>query len=349
MKSLRVAALLLLVAAALAPSDARAQCACNDGLTGLLGCCGGDGERICAGGGCDACYAPAEQVVFSCAVPRLAGQTCGPAYPCDTDLSCMPMPWEAVGVQRCIPTLTFDDTPYSQPVCDAMYSEDLHLWIIGGDGGASATATFGAGLAASLVASGTVEWGTAYSKDGRYGCYYTYCGGAVTNVAAEIFGTNVGYYDYDDFAGTPTGVPMRSEGTSWVTSQAASIIGGVVEFQVQSFEGGANVGLGYGATLGLGILPVEVGGYACQSEVITTKQVTPSPEQHVDFAFGGVEIGTVAQPWNTIQEALDALPPTGGILYVKGAGYSEMPTFPSNKPVTVMLEAGESQAIIGGP
>jgi hypothetical protein len=58
----------------------------------------------------------------------------------------------------------------------------------------------------------------------------------------------------------------------------------------------------------------------------------------VDFSFSGSELGTPNNPFNTLQEGLDASPGGGSRLLVRAGTTSETPTF--NKAITLVAVGG---------
>jgi len=113
---------------------------------------------------------------------------------------------------------------------------------------------FGAGIA--VGATGGVETGVAYGKGGEYGCYYSWCYGAVTDVGISAWGS---------FGVSPLGFDSV-EGTSTVTSVGVSAgIAGASQGVVMS--GGQYAGTVTSLSLGVGVAPISIGYQQCETSV----------------------------------------------------------------------------------
>jgi len=249
------------------PCVVRKSCAFPyaDGNCPALGCCGGEGERVCVVGlGSDA---PSEcqpglnaTATFTCQRPRTIGQDCGPSFPCQSPLQCVPF------VQKCAPDA--GDQIIDEASCLAFYSQDLSDLA----STSNATMSYGISAAAAAVAGGSYEVGNVYGQDGRYGCFLTYCYGVETDVAISS-SVCVGISDsWEAFGGESfSTVAAAGAGVEFTTSQNFGDFACFTSDPSPPCLNGTASCIG----AGIGLVPFSVGGYQCMTIVNTVLGGTP--------------------------------------------------------------------------
>lgn len=233
----------------------------GDGNCPTLGCCGGEGERICVVGlGSDA---PSEcqpgliaNAGLTCQRPRTIGEDCGPGFPCLDSLQCVPF------AQKCAPPESAGDQIIDEASCLALFNQDQ------ADLAASSNSTMSYGLstAAAAVAGGSYEVGNVYGQDGRYGCFLTYCYGVESDVSISS-SVCAGISDsWESFVGDSfVTVGSAGAGVEFTTSQAFEDLACFTADPSPPCLNGTASCIG----VGIGLIPFSVGGYQCMTIVNT--------------------------------------------------------------------------------
>ena len=221
---------------------------CHSGCTSARSGCH-DGCQL----DCDACILNCERDCESICVPfRKVGEFCTPLIDrCADGLICWPIPFPGELRQRCFPSdndeLIDDDT------CRSFYSHALHEGAMDIGGAMS----YGTGGSAAIGGGLSQEVGVVYASDNRFGCYTTYCFGLVTDVSTGIYAGVGLYIDYDSFRGESVAfVKTVGKGINFSTSQIFD-----TNFHL--------IGTADALSLGIGILPFDVGAFDCVTIVDT--------------------------------------------------------------------------------
>jgi hypothetical protein len=153
------------------------------------------------------------------------------------------------GLFRCFPDET--DELFPDDVCLAMYAPELHELAMT----LGVTQSYGSGGGGSVGVSDTLEVGTAYGRDGCYGCYITNCVGLETNVQVSVF-AGIGLYDVDldGFQG-PSISTVESAGIELIAFATSQ----------QFTPNWELIGTADYVSFGLGISPISAGVYECQT------------------------------------------------------------------------------------
>ncbi len=127
--------------------------------------------------------------------------------------------------------------------------------------------TFGTATGLGAAVSSTIEIGTVYGPDGEYGCYDTSCVGALTNASATPLAVCAGLYNSyqivigDSVTSVESVSPVPAKPLSFSTAQVFSELG--------SFD---LIGTADCLSVGVGVLPLDVGVYQCTTNVATYQQ-----------------------------------------------------------------------------
>ncbi len=227
-------------------------CTDSDACTSCIGGC----QRTCRNGcqlECDDCIFDCNRDCESICVPfRKVGEFCTPLFDrCADPLTCWPLPFPGEARPRCFPPES--DNIFPDDVCRSFYSSATHSAAIA----KGLTNSFGIGASAGAVVGGGYEEGVVYGADGRYGCYFTTCIGGLTDVSFGSY-AGIGFYiDYDSFYGNSVVIiETVGKGINFSTAQVLATDGSLI-------------GTTDALSLGLGILPADVGVYYCTTIVDT--------------------------------------------------------------------------------
>jgi len=202
---------------------------------------------------CDACILDCEDDCQSICRPfRQAGEFCTPLIDrCDDGLICWPIPFPGELRQRCFPS--DNDTLIDDETCRSFYSRALHE----GAQDLGLAQSYGTGGSAAIGGGLSQEVGVVYSTGNRFGCYTTYCFGVTTDVATGIYAAVGFYIDYESFQGeSVVFIKTVGEGLNFSTSQVLNT----------SFD---LIGTADALSLGVSILPFDIGVYDCVTIVDT--------------------------------------------------------------------------------
>ena len=194
------------------------------------------------------------------------GETCDPVFdPCLPELKCGATGFEGLEIQyQCIARF---DEGVTDEACSAVYNETIH------DGAVDSNITINFGLGAALTSGATasIERGTAYGRDGCYGCYETDCSGIEVAVGIGGFAA-VGESDVDVVCDSGDSSCISFDGNSCVayttvstgidilgTSSAAIFVPGCGEI-VNDITDLTLVGAAQAVELGFGVSPLVSGG-----------------------------------------------------------------------------------------
>ncbi|MCR9093078.1 MAG: hypothetical protein NXI30_02565 [bacterium] len=337
-------ALIFCLAAAPASSQ---ECACGDGNTPVLGCCGGDGQRLCSlsiFSDCQtACVAPAEisDLGVNCAIPRKIGESCSAFRPCDGDTAaCYPTPAQGLGSQTCLPNEAIGSEPWNDAVCLSLFDPSRQNAVLAQPNlGAQ---SFGTGVALAAGVAGFVEVGVVYGTGGEYGCYRSECFGGQTNVSVGVFGCEGRFESWEAVAST---TPPETGSSFLVVGSGSVGLGASVGVVL---DNGTQVGSVGCALLEIGVLPVDIGTYQC-----TTQRITYLPgfgsrdEAYVDFSYEGVEQGSEFAPastlilgWTLVEE--------NGVVRIR-PGTSSETLLLTGKNAVLAVEGPGGDVVIGVP
>lgn len=194
-----------------------------------------------------------------CERPRTIGEGCLTTADCADGLDC-----RACFAEGCnAPFMCFAQSTlplFDEETCLSFHSPDLQRTAA--DAGLTMSYGYGTALAAGVGVS--IETGTVYGAEGRYGCYMTNCLGGALNVGIADF-VSVGFYlSYDDF-----------RGTSIATVQEAGVVLAFSTSQVFNLMGGL-IGTASGFSVGAGVAPITAGVYQCTT-VADTFIHAPTP------------------------------------------------------------------------
>jgi hypothetical protein len=205
-----------------------------------------------------------------CEAYRRLGESCTPPAidPDQIGSRCLPgTSCEPCFVERCEnPFQCFrngNQGVITEVECRALYSEGLRQAAV--DSGLAMT--YGGGQGAAAVASESLEFGTAYGPDGRYGCYTQTCFGIEADVSAEAFAA-LGFQNTFDDVG----------GSSFATTQEAQTPFSLISFSTsqifardgpQDLTPGELVGTADAFAIGGGLSPApfSAGSYLCETLV----------------------------------------------------------------------------------
>jgi len=127
--------------------------------------------------------------------------------------------------------------------------------------------TFGSATGAGAIVSTSIEIGTVYGPDGQYGCYDTTCVGLLSNAAATPLAVCAGLYNsYDSVAGDSV---TSVESVSPVPLKPVSFSTAQIFPELGSFS---LIGTADCLSVGVGVLPLDVGVYQCTTNVATYQQ-----------------------------------------------------------------------------
>jgi hypothetical protein len=156
-------------------------------------------------------------------------------------------------------------------LCLSLYSPAVHSLAVND---LNLTLSIGAGSSASVVAGASDEIGVVYGNDGSYGCYLTFCAGAVTAAGIADFVALGFTASYADFAGASVAVVESvgiGEGVSlsFSTSQVFS--------QGGLFDPAALTGTQDALSIEVGVsLPLSGAIFQCNTIVDTVKTLAPA-------------------------------------------------------------------------
>ncbi len=137
--------------------------------------------------------------------------------------------------------------------CDALYSPVL----ANGARSAQRARTFGIGVGIAVGASVSVETGVYYGENGEYGCYTSWCYGAVTDVSIEMSAS------FGDFTGVAA---LTGDGFDLSVGAGYGVAGYT---QSTSFDGSGNVvGFVQQVSLGAGLSPIALGVSSCDTQLM---------------------------------------------------------------------------------
>ena len=215
--------------------------------------------------------------------PRQAGESCSAGYPCgDVNFECKPV------IQKCLPK-SFDTT--SNATCSAFKSDDLSTAAKD----ANVVMSYGFGSSSAVVVSASVEEGTVYGPDGEFGCYVTACFGGQTDINIASYGAFGMYYEWDDFAGQSVIIPA---GASFPIIE----VGGFTTTQVLSTDG-AYIGNVNSLAIGVGLVPVQVGGMTCFTNVLDGNEGISEIETALEEAKTKAEAAEGSTDYEELAEA----------------------------------------------
>lgn len=202
---------------------------------------------------CDDCIFDCKSDCESICRPfKQIGESCAPLVDrCADGLTCWPF------LFQCFPTE--NDELYDDDTCLSFYSSDLHSGAIS----LGTAQSYGGGGASAVGASETLETGTVYGVDGRYGCYLTTCLGGTTDVEVGAYASTGLYTSYDDFKGESVAfVEEAGDGVVFSTSQIINTSGDLI-------------GTADCLSLEVSLAPIAVGAYDCTTIVNTVGQLLP--------------------------------------------------------------------------
>ena len=237
---------------------------CAGFCTGSDAChdCIGGCENTCRNGcqlDCDDCILNCNRDCESICVPfRKAGEFCTPLFDrCADGLTCWPLPFPGELRPRCFPPET--DRLIADDECRSFYSSAVHEAAMA-EGLAN---SYGIGSSAGVVIAGSFEEGVVYGADGRFGCYFTTCIGALSDASFGSY-AGIGFYlDYDEFYGNSVViVETVGKGINFSTAQVLS-------------TDGRYIGTTDALSIGVGGLPADVGVYYCTTLVDTVGTHNP--------------------------------------------------------------------------
>ncbi len=233
-------------------SNTRTSCknGCDGDCSGCQISCEDDCETDCSG-----CVFSCEDGCDDLCIPfKKIGESCIPLVePCDAGLVCWPNAFDG-NIFQCFPDES--DELFDDEFCLAMYSPALHNGAMNVLG---LSQTYGAGDSASLVASIVLEAGTVYGRDGCYGCYLATCIGLETNLQASVF-ASVGFFDTDiDGVKGQSRMIVESAGVELISFATSQV------FSAPDFT--ELIGTTDALSFGVGISPISVGVYDCETIV----------------------------------------------------------------------------------
>ena len=202
---------------------------------------------------CDNCTLGCEANCPACVPFRKSGESCVPVFDrCEDGLICQILPSNPGGdAFVCIPS--DNDGFVNDEDCLSHYSRSVHQTAIN----SNSSLNFGYGAALSGVASASLEAGVVYGPDGCYGCYFTECVGAESNIGIEAYGTVGSYISYAAFGGEAIAIVEEvGEGINFLTSQVLNLDGDLI-------------GTASSVSIGVSVLPFSVGVYDCVTLVDT--------------------------------------------------------------------------------
>jgi len=250
-------------------STAHCELPCSWGTSSFGNCCGDVDQPWCdVLSGYDACMDGLAQGIGNCRTPRVAGESCGPDYPCKDGTGCtLTVVGGSLGYQCVLDEGT--DVVGDPDVCKAFYSSDLST----GAANADLVLNFGWGANAVAGVGATIEEGVFYTQDGKYGCYITNCYGYESNLGVSAYVASGQTLTFDDF-----------KGHSFVFNELAGI--DVVSFIASQgwnshddFAAGKEpVSSGEAVAFGLDVIPISVGASECDTVTqVVVGEDTPSP------------------------------------------------------------------------
>jgi len=299
-----------------------------------LGKCGRDEERPCVDNALTvslSCCGAAKLTDsrLNCAIPRKLGERCSTFFPCGSGLSCEIQPWEPA--LRCAQTNVPDTTePLGVQLCENLYSKDVHHLAKSGYG---SVMTFGGGAQIEVGGTnGVVEVGTAYAKDGRFGCYSTFCKGMSVGTGqgatAGIF-ASLGQYDEfnlitpitlqpgHDFLGEPSFVLVDTIELQYKVVELSVSLGAVFA------DSNGALGLALGNTYSIGIgatsevdspVGVSVAALGCYTQAVQVRDIHVPPgaqnqeaEQYLKTAATIAGTGVPTSPFNDFGIAFESI------------------------------------------
>ena len=261
------------------------QGTCQDGLVcdALFECRSQPPQRgeLCGTGvSCASGLACSSDIAGRCETPKVVGETCSGFGQgnCVDNTSCMLTRDRDSGELgfRCYPQ---GESAIPEDTCMTFYSPALHQ----SSRDLGSALTFGTATGAGAGATTSIEIGTVYGPDGQYGCYDTLCFGVLSNASATPLALCAGLYSsYDLVIGdSVTSVesvsPIPAKPVSYSTAQVFPELG--------SFN---LIGTADCLSVGVGVLPLDVGVYQCTTNVATYQQDSNN-DGVIDFK--AVELG----------------------------------------------------------
>jgi hypothetical protein len=220
-------------------------------------------------------------ILLTCVEPRGVGDACGPAAPCRDGLVCSPCAQDDTGSDfgvvgcdaglMCFPALAISAP--SEAACLEWYSPARHAEVMAGIpaqvkelfGLRDGAVTYGKGAQVVGGEAKTVEFGAAYGRDGRYGCYKTECSGFELDLAVEAFDC-VGNYDgYGNVSGRST-ILVGEVGSLGLNVSKVAV------FPEETIPlPGSDVGVAacVSGALGFSPIPASAGGYDCNTQLVS--------------------------------------------------------------------------------
>lgn len=222
------------------------------------------GERCGRGVSCEDGLACSGDIAGRCEIPKVVGELCSGFGQgnCVDGASCMLTSDGNSGDLdfRCYPQ---GESAIPEETCMSFYSPGLHRTART----LNSAMTYGTATGAGAGVSTAIEIGTVYGPDGQYGCYDTTCIGVLSNASVTPLAVCAAVYSsYDNVLGDA------------VTSveSVSPIPGKVVSFstaQVFPELGSINlIGTEDCLSVGVGVLPLDIGVYQCTTNVATYQQ-----------------------------------------------------------------------------
>ncbi|MFK8029856.1 MAG: hypothetical protein AB8G18_06420 [Gammaproteobacteria bacterium] len=266
---------------------------------------------------------------------QTVGESCDVINTCVDGAFCLPMPWIAVGVQRCVP----DASDVLEPeACHAFYNElvrDIAIAELESDNASFSAVTYGTGAEAAAGGTAAGEIGVAYDTDGRYGCYTSLCLGVGVSLGVSVFGTQGKWNRYEDIDGTSQA--FWAGGGTLLTQIVAAVF-------APPFEEGDLIGQVAIGSIGVGL---DAGGGFAECQTTLSTIISPD-DVYVDSGNTGSEDGSTFAPFKTFdagyafsEQFVDGPMPQVKVR-ASAAGNNFVPTSPGvyDKPMRITAPDG---------